>query len=66
VTYAEIDAPHGHDAFLLDNPRYHGLVAAYMDNIATEIGAGPRRVPLSFATSELEELRGFGGARAGT
>jgi homoserine O-acetyltransferase len=39
VTYAEIDAPHGHDAFLLDDARYHRLVAAYFDRIATEIGA---------------------------
>jgi homoserine O-acetyltransferase len=31
VTYAEIDAPHGHDAFLLDDPRYHQLVRAYFD-----------------------------------
>ena len=29
VTYAEIDAPHGHDAFLLDDERYHNLVRAY-------------------------------------
>ncbi len=29
VTYAEIDAPHGHDAFLLDDPRYHQLVKTY-------------------------------------
>lgn len=34
VSYAEIDAPHGHDAFLLDDPRYHNLVAAYFDRIA--------------------------------
>ena len=27
VSYAEIAAPHGHDAFLLDNPQYHGVVA---------------------------------------
>ena len=27
VTYAEIDAPHGHDAFLLDDPRYATLKA---------------------------------------
>ena len=33
VTYAEIDAPHGHDAFLLEDPRYHRLVAAYFDRI---------------------------------
>ncbi len=35
VSYAEIDAPHGHDAFLMDDPRYHGVVRAYMNNIAT-------------------------------
>ena len=39
VSYAEIDAPHGHDAFLLDDPRYHGLVAAYFKRIADEVGA---------------------------
>ena len=33
VTYAEIDAPHGHDAFLLEDPRYHQLVAAYFEQI---------------------------------
>lgn len=31
VTYAEIDAPHGHDAFLLNDPRYLALVRAYFD-----------------------------------
>ena len=39
VSYAEIDAPHGHDAFLLDDPRYHNLMRAYYDRIAEEIGA---------------------------
>lgn len=33
VTYAEIDAPHGHDAFLLDDPRYHGVVRAWFERI---------------------------------
>jgi homoserine O-acetyltransferase len=33
VTYAEIDAPHGHDAFLLDDPRYMAVVRAYYDRI---------------------------------
>jgi len=37
VSYAEIDAPHGHDAFLLDDRRYHHLVAAYFDRIAAEL-----------------------------
>jgi len=38
VCYAEIDAPHGHDAFLLDDARYHALVRAYFDNVAGELG----------------------------
>jgi homoserine O-acetyltransferase len=33
VTYAEIDAPHGHDAFLLDDPRYMSVVRAYYDKV---------------------------------
>jgi homoserine O-acetyltransferase len=36
VTYGEIDAPHGHDAFLLEDPRYHNLVRAYFEQIAQE------------------------------
>jgi homoserine O-acetyltransferase len=36
VTYAEIDAPHGHDAFLLEDPRYMAVVRAYYDRIAME------------------------------
>ena len=36
VTYAEIDAPHGHDAFLLDDPRYHEVMRAYFANVARE------------------------------
>lgn len=37
VSYAEIDAPHGHDAFLLEDPRYMGVVRAYYDRIANEL-----------------------------
>jgi homoserine O-acetyltransferase len=33
VTYAEIDAPHGHDAFLLDDPRYMNMVRAWYQRI---------------------------------
>ncbi len=39
VSYAEIDAPHGHDAFLLDDPRYMGIVSAYYNRIAIEVAA---------------------------
>ena len=37
VSYAEIDAPHGHDAFLLEDPRYHGVMRAYFERIAQGI-----------------------------
>jgi len=37
VTYAEIDAPHGHDAFLLEEARYHAVVRAYYQRITTEL-----------------------------
>jgi len=36
VSYAEIDAPHGHDAFLLDDLRYLSLVKAYFERISLE------------------------------
>ena len=32
VSYAEIDAPHGHDAFLLTDPRYMGVVRSYFNS----------------------------------
>ena len=37
VSYAEIDAPHGHDAFLLDDARYLNVVRSYFAQIAGEI-----------------------------
>ncbi len=39
VSYAEIDAPHGHDAFLLDDARYMNLMRSYFDGIARESAA---------------------------
>jgi len=42
VTYAEIDAPHGHDAFLLGDPRYHAVVQGYYDRIAGQLGLPER------------------------
>ena len=37
LSYAEIDAPHGHDAFLLDDARYLGVMRCYFDGIAKEL-----------------------------
>jgi homoserine O-acetyltransferase len=31
VSYAEINAPHGHDAFLLDDPRYTSVIRSYFE-----------------------------------
>ena len=37
VTYAEIEATQGHDAFLLPIPRYHEIFSAYMKKVAAEV-----------------------------
>lgn len=40
VTYAEIDAQHGHDAFLLNDERYHNVVRAYFELITFGVKYG--------------------------
>jgi len=42
VSYAEIDAPHGHDAFLLDDHRYMAVVSSYYDKVWQQIQAQPQ------------------------
>jgi homoserine O-acetyltransferase/O-succinyltransferase len=37
VSYAEIAAPHGHDAFLLEDERYMNTIRAYYDRVWKEI-----------------------------
>ena len=39
VTYAEIDAPHGHDAFLMADSRYHDLIRTYFAQISDDLFA---------------------------
>ena len=36
VSYGEIDSPHGHDAFLMDEPVYHDMIGAYFDRVWKE------------------------------
>lgn len=38
VSYAEITAPHGHDAFLMEDTQYHGVLSAYFERMARELG----------------------------
>ncbi|GAA3962379.1 homoserine O-succinyltransferase MetX [Allohahella marinimesophila] len=38
VSYARIDAPHGHDAFLIPDERYFDVFTGYMNRIATQLG----------------------------
>jgi len=38
VSYAEINASHGHDAFLLDDARYMGVVRSYFDSVLEQLG----------------------------
>ncbi|WP_334108211.1 homoserine O-succinyltransferase MetX [Methylobacillus sp.] len=39
VSYAEVTAAHGHDAFLMPDPHYHQILRAYLDKIDTGASA---------------------------
>jgi homoserine O-acetyltransferase len=45
VSYAEIDAPHGHDAFLLDDHRYMAVVSSYYDKVWQQIQTQSHATP---------------------
>ncbi len=38
VSYAEVEATHGHDAFLIPIPHYMDIFGTYMEQVAQEIG----------------------------
>ncbi|MCD6733732.1 MAG: homoserine O-acetyltransferase [Burkholderiaceae bacterium] len=40
VTYAEVDAPHGHDAFLLDDPQYMAVMRNWFERVDARVRAG--------------------------
>jgi homoserine acetyltransferase len=40
VSYVEIEANEGHDAFLLPIPRYHDALQRYMEQAYTGVAAG--------------------------
>jgi homoserine O-acetyltransferase len=37
VSYAEVTAAHGHDAFLMPDKHYHAILRSYLSNIQTDI-----------------------------
>jgi homoserine O-acetyltransferase len=49
VSYAEIVAPHGHDAFLLDNAQYHAVVRAWFTRISEQLPSRPGQVEAAVA-----------------
>jgi homoserine O-acetyltransferase/O-succinyltransferase len=51
VSYAEIDAPHGHDAFLLEDARYLAVVRAYFDRISQEASMSHAAAPQAHSTA---------------
>ncbi len=40
VSYACIESPHGHDAFLIPSPRYVDVFSAYMNQVAEDVHTG--------------------------
>lgn len=38
VSYAEVTAAHGHDAFLMPDPHYHAIMRQYLDQIKVGVG----------------------------
>jgi len=66
VSYAEIDAPHGHDAFLLEDARYHALVRACFENIARDLAAaGGAAAPIELPGEPLVEAAPVAGTGEG-
>jgi homoserine O-acetyltransferase len=37
VSYAEVTAQHGHDAFLMSDPHYHSILTTYFKKIANQL-----------------------------
>lgn len=55
VSYAEIEAPHGHDAFLLEDPRYIDTVRAYYERVWRDLAASASHARGAEPASEQSE-----------
>ena len=56
VSYTEIDAPHGHDAFLLEDARYLAVVRSYFERIASEPAPAPTALETAAAQPAAVEI----------
>jgi homoserine O-acetyltransferase len=45
VSFVEIESDKGHDAFLLDEPEFHGTVSGFLNAAAAKRGLKPRKDP---------------------
>jgi len=63
VSYAEIVAPHGHDAFLLEDPQYFAVVRASFNRIAAEIRGSASPTMPTEATAAAPARRSNGNFR---
>ena len=57
VSYAEVAAPHGHDAFLLDDAQYHAVVRAWFERIAMGSDAMGSEARLATRSSPMSTHR---------
>ncbi|OIQ96046.1 homoserine O-acetyltransferase [mine drainage metagenome] len=64
VSYAEIDSPHGHDAFLMDEPHYHDMVRAYFDRIARDLHLEDAPMRAAHGRPKLREVPPAGTAQS--
>jgi len=65
ISYAEIVAPHGHDAFLLDDPQYFNVVRAFLDRLAATPGTTQEMGSGRISRQELPATAGTSGGAAG-
>jgi homoserine O-acetyltransferase/O-succinyltransferase len=40
VSFVEIESDKGHDAFLLDEPGFHGVLRGFLDGLTDRLGLG--------------------------
>lgn len=55
VSYAEINAPHGHDSFLLEHPDYFQIMHAYLRRVLDKVEQSPQDSAKSLTSPDRQE-----------